>query len=132
MKISFTRVTWYSQIAAIVLFVGVFILGIYLGKQMKEVEVAMPDVNTQTSNSGIIASAVYFCKDGKFISGTFTEDKVDLVLSDHRKLSLPHAISASGARYANINESFVFWNKGNTAFIDEDGVRTFDGCATVE
>ena len=28
-------------------------------------------------------------------------------------------MSGSGARYANKDESFVFWNKGNTAFITE-------------
>jgi membrane-bound inhibitor of C-type lysozyme len=30
-------------------------------------------------------------------------------------------MSGSGARYANADESFVFWNKGDTAFITEGG-----------
>ena len=113
--ISFTRVTWYSQIIAIVVFVGTFFLGIYFGKLIAEVNA--PQVATVQVVDPIISSATYFCKNNKFISGTFRDAKVDLVLSDRRKLSLLQVISASGARYANINESFVFWNKGNTAFI---------------
>ena len=53
-----------------------------------------------------------------------------LVLSDGRKLSLPQAMSGSGARYANRDESIVFWNKGDTAFLDEKGKTTYEGCAT--
>lgn len=78
-------------------------------------------------------TALFTCDDGKSISATFYpgDDKfVDLVLSDGRKMSVPHAISASGARYANADESFVFWNKGNTAFVTENGTTTFSGCVT--
>jgi len=78
-------------------------------------------------------TAVFICAGSKTITATFypTDDKyVDLNLSDGKKLSVPRAISASGARYANSNESFVFWNKGDTAFITEDGVTTFTDCIT--
>ena len=34
-------------------------------------------------------------------------------------MSVPQAMSGSGARYANADESFVFWNKGDDAFITE-------------
>ncbi len=77
-------------------------------------------------------TAMFTCADSKTISATFypTDDKyVDLVLSDGRKLSVPRAISASGARYATADESFVFWNKGDTAFITENGTTTFSNCA---
>ncbi|MFH0712802.1 MAG: MliC family protein [Candidatus Jorgensenbacteria bacterium] len=76
-------------------------------------------------------TAVFNCDDEKTITATFypTDDKyVDLVLSDERKLSVPRAISASGARYAKADESFVFWNKGDTAFITENDTTTFSGC----
>ena len=33
MAIEFKRVTWYSQIAAIVLFVAVFFVGFYVGRR---------------------------------------------------------------------------------------------------
>ena len=41
-------------------------------------------------------------------------------------------MSGSGARYANKDETFVFWNKGDTAFVTEgnDGKDTYSGCAT--
>jgi membrane-bound inhibitor of C-type lysozyme len=79
--------------------------------------------------------AVFECEGGKSITATFypTDDAfVDLVLSDERKMSVPRAISASGARYANADESFVFWNKGDTAFITEGETTTFAGCVTGE
>ena len=77
-------------------------------------------------------SAVFSCADSKSITAVFypKDDKfVDLMLSDGRKLSVPHAMSASGARYAKPDESFVFWNKGDTAFITENGSTTFSDCA---
>ncbi len=78
-------------------------------------------------------TAVFACDDSKTISATFylTDDKyVDLVLSDGRKLSVSRAISASGARYAKADESFVFWNKGDTAFVTENNTTTFLNCVT--
>jgi putative hemolysin len=76
--------------------------------------------------------ADFACADGKSIDATFVngpKSSVRLVLSDGRRVTLPQAMSASGARYANKDESFVFWNKGNTAFIEEKGKTTYDGCA---
>jgi membrane-bound inhibitor of C-type lysozyme len=76
---------------------------------------------------------LFTCDKGQTIDATFypTDDKfVDLVLSDSRAMKVPLAISASGARYANADESFVFWNKGNTAFITESGTTTYSGCVT--
>ena len=45
-------------------------------------------------------------------------------------MTVPHAISASGARYAKPDESFVFWNKGDTAFITEgaNSAETYSAC----
>ena len=76
--------------------------------------------------------AVFICSDNKTIDATFytVEDTVSLILSDGRKLSVPRAISGSGARYANSNESFVFWNKGNGAFITENDTMTYQECLT--
>jgi membrane-bound inhibitor of C-type lysozyme len=78
-------------------------------------------------------TALFTCADSKIITATFypTDDKyVDLQLSDSRNLSVPRAISASGARYANADESFVFWNKGDTAFVTEGDTTTFKDCVT--
>jgi membrane-bound inhibitor of C-type lysozyme len=45
---------------------------------------------------------------------------------------VPLAPSASGARYANSDESFVFWNKGPTAFIEETGRQSSSGCVQIK
>lgn len=76
-------------------------------------------------------SASFSCDGGKKIEAVFTtgsQPSVQLSLSDGRQIELPQAMSASGARYANHDESFVFWNKGRTAFIEEAGQRTYTGC----
>jgi len=76
-------------------------------------------------------SASFSCDGGKKIQAVFitgSQPSVQLSLSDGRQIELPQATSASGARYANRDESFVFWNKGRTAFIEEAGKSTYTGC----
>ncbi len=48
---------------------------------------------------------------------------VVLTLADGKKLTLPQTLSGSGIRYANSDESFVFWSKGDTAFVEEGANR---------
>jgi membrane-bound inhibitor of C-type lysozyme len=76
----------------------------------------------------IINSVTFSCAGNKTIQALFFADKAELTLSDGRHRLLLQAISASGARYANTDESFVFWNKGNTAFIEENHKTTFKDC----
>ena len=65
------------------------------------------------------AIAKFACRDGKTISATFYSNSVELKLSDGRSFNVPQTLSGSGARYANSDETFEFWNKGDTAFITE-------------
>jgi len=76
--------------------------------------------------------AVFVCSDNRTIDAMFytAQDTIDITLTDGRKLSLPRVISGSGARYANSDESFVFWNKGNGAFITENDTITYSECLT--
>lgn len=114
-----------KQIIAIVALLAVFAGGYFLwfkyGQNLSEVPTAV---------------ATFSCDQGKTIGATFYKNSVSLVLSDGRKLSVPQAISASGARYANADETFVFWNKGNTAFIEEGDTnvdnppQTYSNCVT--
>lgn len=81
---------------------------------------------------GRVNAVEFLCDNNKSIGATFYPDNdthVDLKLSDGRVLPVPRAISGSGARYANSDESFVFWNKGDTAFITENGTTTYANCA---
>ena len=126
--ISFTRVTWYSQLAAIVLFVLVWYVGFCVGRYW----VSPARQHTDAPLTGVVNAAVFRCTipTDSFISSVFYKDRVSLTLSNGRRITLPHALSADGARYANADESFVFWNKGNTAFVTEQGTTTYDGCVT--
>lgn len=45
-------------------------------------------------------------------------------LSDGRKFSLPQTVSGSGVRYADSSGTFVFWTKGDTAFVEEGANQT--------
>jgi len=57
---------------------------------------------------------------------------VALTLSDGRIMTLPQTISADGTRYANVDESFVFWSKGNGALVLENNAeKSYIGCILV-
>jgi membrane-bound inhibitor of C-type lysozyme len=92
-----------------------------------------------------IATVVYSCDAGKSISATFYNGptkpatsadqpptpggSVALTLSDGRAMTLKQTISADGGRYANTDESFVFWGKGNGALVLENGQqKSYTGC----
>ncbi|WP_289294709.1 MliC family protein [uncultured Reyranella sp.] len=66
--------------------------------------------------------------DGRPIPG----GRVVVQLSDGRKFSLPQTLSASGTRYADSSGTFVFWSKGDTAFVEEgpNQTVTYRDCVT--
>ena len=75
----------------------------------------------------------YTCASGRVIEARFILDepgKVKLRLSDGRKMELPQAFAASGVRYANAQETFVFWTKGDDAFIVEEEILTYRDCTS--
>lgn len=128
--LDWSHVTKFSQTIAVILFVGVFVLGFFLGKEYEYhsfinalnagVANSMPTQQGTTSlGEKPIADVTYSCDAGVTIHAIYRTEEVQLLLSDGRNLTVPQAISGSGARYANKDESFVFWNKGNTAFITE-------------
>lgn len=81
-----------------------------------------------------ISVVTFACAADKSIHATFYSDKVDLDLSDGRTMSLPQTMSGSGIRYADADEAFVFWSKGDTAFVTEgaDGKETFSDCVVTK
>jgi membrane-bound inhibitor of C-type lysozyme len=77
---------------------------------------------------------VYSCADGKsFLARVEIKPagggKAEVFLKDGTKMLLNQTMSGSGVRYANSGESFIFWTKGDTAFIDEGPVRSYADCA---
>ena len=85
------------------------------------------------SNDRFIAEVVYQCDNDKTITATYYEGpdappsgpgvppvpigSVDVSLNGDPAVKLRQTISASGIRYANSNESLVFWSKGDEALI---------------
>lgn len=87
------------------------------------------------ASAGDVVHALFRCDAGRTLDAVFGNgalSSVSLMLSDGRSLVLPQVRSGSGARYANADESVVFWNKGHTAFIDENGRRTYRRCSITQ
>jgi putative hemolysin len=94
-------------------------------------------------SSSPTAQVTYICDNNKTIEAAFYKGEskpvkpgeppipsgsVKIVLSDGRNFDLPQTISADGGRYANSDESFIFWSRGDTAFINEGATTTFKNC----
>ena len=85
-----------------------------------------------------VATVQYSCAEGKSLSAEYFDGptrtapdgrpipggRVILTLADGKKLTLPQNLSGSGIRYANAGETFVFWSKGDTAFVEEGAGQT--------
>lgn len=100
--------------------------------------------NNQTSQNKLISKVFYKCNNSKTIDASYYEGapapkpqpgepptptgSVIIILSDARQLTLPQTISASGIRYANADESLIFWSKGKNAFIMENNNQTYVNC----
>lgn len=86
-----------------------------------------------TPQRSLITTAIYSCDRGKNINAAYYKGpeapaskpgeppqptgSVDVSIDGGAKVTLAQTISADGARYANADESLVFWNKGNQALI---------------
>lgn len=96
-------------------------------------------------NDKLLATVHYSCNAGKTIIAAYymheatstpvagqppvPTGSVLVTLSDGRIMSLPQTLSADGARYANADESFVFWNKGNGALVlEQNKEKSYIGC----
>jgi membrane-bound inhibitor of C-type lysozyme len=90
--------------------------------------------NNNTNQTVDSKKVTFMCDSKKTIDVIFypgVDKEVKLSFNGNTDtLILKHVVSGSGARYANKDESFVFWNKGNTAFITEKDVVTFANCVT--
>ena len=109
---------------AIILLISIGLICFYKYPK-QEVENIIP------KNVEVISSVSFSCKDNKNIQALIFKDKAELNLSDKRNLLLIQGLSASGVRYTNSDESIIFWNKGDTAFIQEGNTETFKDCIVV-
>jgi membrane-bound inhibitor of C-type lysozyme len=128
MNIKWKEVTWYSQIAAIIIFVGIFCLGFFLGEKYESSLSLVTMSKWSAPTNSVVGSAGFFCDGGKSIRAVFMTDGAEITLSDGRTMNLTQAVSADGGRYANSDESFVFGTKGNGAFVTENATTTYANC----
>ncbi len=122
MEIEWNKVTKLSQIVAIVLFVLVYYYGFYLGRQTGIVKIL-----GETTND-----VVFVCDENKSVHAVFYDRGVKVGFPNEPESFLLQTISASGARYANLDESLVFWNKGDgvTVLRNNQVDENFKGCKT--
>lgn len=78
----------------------------------------------------------YSCDAGKSIVARYYEPapvgSAMVSLSDGRSMTLAQTVSADGVRYANSDESFVFWSRGNGALVLENNQKkSYIGCIKV-
>lgn len=116
-------------------------------------------LDRQNKDKNKIASVKYFCENKKTLTADFFESKnessdsvsstntentnndtqdpsipnplgsVVVKLDDGRNFDLKQTISADGGRYANQDESFVFWEKGEEVMILEfDTEKMYKNC----
>src|SRR5262245_6776698 len=85
-----------------------------------------------------VATVQYNCAQGKSLHAEYFDGStrtapdgrpipgghVVLTLADGKKLTLRQTLSASGIRYASEDETFVFFSKGDKAFVEEGPNRT--------
>ena len=66
--------------------------------------------------------AAHGAEDNTLFTAQFADDTENVLLMlDGGRHELERAVSASGARYVNEDESIVYWAKGRKAFIEIDG-----------
>lgn len=126
MALELNKVTWYSQSIAIVLFVGVFAVGYWIGSWDTDAVERIDAVPAAAPT--LVADVSYACSDEKGIIAVYGEGEVRTHLSDGREIVLLQTVAASGARYANEDESVVFWTEGENAFVEENGEQTYSNC----
>jgi membrane-bound inhibitor of C-type lysozyme len=79
--------------------------------------------------TGNVIEATFVCPDGTSLDTVFDNDAATVTVGlPDGEVTLPRAISASGARYANSDESIVFWNKGDEAFVEVNGEIVYQDC----
>ncbi len=108
-----------KKIISWILVIGVVGFAIFsLTHYKKEHAEPLPEVES---------TAVFMSEDGKTVPAIFYDGVVMFNIEGLGDTVLAQTISGSGARYANEDESIVFWNKGDSVTITKDGVDIFVG-----
>lgn len=87
--------------------------------------------NSVMTQEAKMVNVSYKCDGDKEISAVYVNgatNSVQLNLPNNKTYNLMQTLSADGGRYANWDNSFVFWSKGDTAFVEQDGNTTYENC----
>jgi len=139
------KTNWKFVLIIVILAVIIGAGALWYAKIQEEPYQSVENTNNKgVQNLSLTAQATYNCNGGKTIQAAFYKGEpkpvepgqppiptgsVKLILSDGRRFDLPQTISADGGRYANSDESFVFWSKGDGALVLENGVaKDYQGC----
>jgi len=89
------------------------------------------DTSNENSAMTNVIEATFMCPDGTAIDAVFDNgaDTVTITLPD-QTITLPRAISGSGARYGD--KTTTFWNQGNEALVEIDGETIYQNCVAEE
>ncbi len=135
-----------SKIAIILL---VIIIVVAIGIVVYQKSGNKADTSIKTDLTQTLPTVLFTCDNGKTINASFVigatsapskegqpptpTGSVNLSFSDGSKMDLSQTISADGGRYANKDESFVFWTKGNGTMILENGnEKNYKHCILVK
>lgn len=137
-------VTKKSVSAIIILVIAVIIGALWYWMHSKQNIIP----NVPTGETTPLAQVTYTCRQGKTITAQYFEGTttppaspdmpptpggyVVLTLNDGSTMTLKQTISADGIRYANPEDTFVFWSKGNGALVLENNTeKSYIGCIAV-
>ena len=128
-----------AGVIAVIALILVLLVGYLVLRPGAEVTPVTPVV-VETKPDKLLATVSYACEGNSTITAAYYEGEsvpatvvgqpptpggsVDLLLSGGRTAKLPQTISADGGRYANANETIVFWNKGKGALFTDTNVPT--------
>lgn len=135
----------------IVILIIIVLLAIVLVQKFgnKSLTLTYTSTSTQTAINTPTNTAMYMCDNDKTITAAYFAGQpstapqspnqmptptgtVALTFNDGSTMNLNQTISADGGRYANADESFVFWDKGNGAMVLQNGMqKDYTGCIVV-
>jgi membrane-bound inhibitor of C-type lysozyme len=92
--------------------------------------VTLPDRDMDTDDVVVVHEETLTCTDGTVLGTQFLANGNVVVTMNNTPYELTRAVAASGERYANSDESFVFWNKGGESMIMVNGATVHQGCTS--
>lgn len=90
-------------------------------------------LNPETTDTGNGNSFIFDCPSGVEIKISYDKESDSALLYiDGEEHKVHPVISASGARYANDDESVIFWEHQGEAIVEMNGETAYEGCRLKE